>query len=611
MEDAAGFIEKIRKANGFIGKICKINGTEIYVDIPDISSTQTVQIQGRTYRIGQTNSFVSIIQKHVELIGIVNETGYQDFDHNGKFDTNQAFGIIQLIGEIDSNGNFSAGLSTFPILGDEVYVATYEKLKVIFESFTENAIQIGKHAALQELPACINVNRLVTRHSLIVGSSGSGKSNCTAVIIDELTKAYPGAQIIVIDPHGEYASAFPDQSTVFSIGSEKNPLYLPFWALTFDELAWFLVGRQSAVESQQDKILRDKIVEEKRRFYASAQFNIVNAPVLFSADTPIYFDLKKVWYDLYHQEYATFWERENWKKIAYKIGMGGIICSGNAAQLSPPQFEPPANDGNPPYASKFNCNLSVYINKILMRLKDSRYDFLLQPGPYDGVNKDLNDLLESWVGHSKPITVFDLEGVPFEVMDLVIGVLTKLLYQMMVSGKDLPGIGRQRPLLLVYEEAHSYLSHKNLNQFVAGYARMSGHRILKEGRKYGMGAMIVSQRPSEIDPTMIAQVGTMIALRLTNVEDHTLVESILPNNLSGLVRLLSGLKTGEAILSGEAVPIPSRVHLPVHEPRPHSSDTEPTREWKERSSVKESLHKAVQTWRGFIMPDFKKPNKAA
>jgi DNA helicase HerA-like ATPase len=232
----------------------------------------------------------------------------------------------------------------------------------------------------------------------------------------------------------------------------------------------------------------------------------------------------------------------------------------------------------------------------LQRLRDRRYDFLLRPGPYDGLEKDIHDLANVWLNHENPITIFDLAGVPAEVMDLVVGLLSRLLFELMFWGRELPDVGKQRPILIVYEEAHRYLPSGE-GYFIQGYARRSVQRILKEGRKYGLGAILVSQRPSELDETILSQCGTFIALRLSNGQDQARVKNAVPDELAGLVDLLPALRTGEAIICGEATQIPSRVRIQLIEPRPSSGDPEVSKLWADASARSPDYLRAVTNWR--------------
>ena len=241
--------------------------------------------------------------------------------------------------------------------------------------------------------------------------------------------------------------------------------------------------------------------------------------------------------------------------------------------------------------------LGSYLNKIYGRLKYRRFDFLLSPGKYDGTTQDLDFLLSDWIDHDHAITVLDLSGVPFEVVDLVVGVLTRILFEGMFWGRDFPGIGKQRPLLIVFEEAHAYLPRGGSSQFVTGYASRSVRRIFKEGRKYGVGSIVVSQRPSELDETILSQCGTFFALRLSNSDDQGRIRSAIQDTLGGLIDLLPALRTGEALILGEAIQIPSRVRFPLIEPRPKSDDPEVSKRWAEERILKPSYNDAVTRWR--------------
>lgn len=212
-------------------------------------------------------------------------------------------------------------------------------------------------------------------------------------------------------------------------------------------------------------------------------------------------------------------------------------------------------------------------------LRDSRYDFMFRPGPWcprptlqnldAQPAEDIDALLKSWVGGDKPITILDLSGVPVSILLDLIGVLLRLLFDALFWARYLPEGGRTRPLLFVLEEAHAYLNSGN-----DGAASTAARRIVKEGRKYGLGAMIVSQRPAEVDPTILSQCGTMFAMRLANATDRSHVTGTVSDNLEGLFNMLPSLRTGEAIIVGEAVHLPLRalIDAPTKNRRPDSHD---------------------------------------
>jgi DNA helicase HerA-like ATPase len=450
-------------------------------------------------------------------------------------------------------------------------------------------VEIGAHAASESLRATIDLDRIVTRHASIIGSTGSGKSNTVAAILRALTAGrFPGARVIVMDPHGEYGAALGDRARVFSIGDIDSPLVIPYWALSFDELAWFLVDRRTASETLQDSVLRDYIFERRQKSCASLTSGILD-PGEITVDSPVPFSVKDLWYYFDRKERVTYEDMPRSKEA--------LEAEGDPGTLKSARFKPPGTGSSPPFKPTQSQGMAGYVNKILGRLKDKRFSFLLEPGIYDGITNDLHDLIASWIDHEQPITILDLGGIPFEVIDLVVGVLTRILFENMFWGRDTPGTGRQRPLLIVYEEAHAYLPRGGGGQFLAGYAGRAVRRVFKEGRKLGLGAIVVSQRPSELDETILAQCGTFFALRLSNSDDHSRIRAIVPDALAGILDLLPALRTGEALILGEAVPIPSRVRLPLIEPRPRSDDPETAKSWSEPRVPGTDYSRGVTAWR--------------
>ncbi len=583
----------------FLGSVRRVVGAKVFVGISSEMSVSPI-IHGRVYRLGQVGSFVRIPLGFLNLYGVVSMVGASESPPDElEFvpPPGQRWIEVQLVGEAYGQEGFQRGISVFPTLDDEVHVVTEEDIALIYGSLSPSMIQIGTHAASESLPATIDLDKVVTRHMAILGSTGSGKSNTVAAFLKAITSGvFPSAQVVVIDPHGEYGAALKGQARVFSIGDAKDPLLIPFWALSFDELGWFLVDRRTASESQQDIILRDRIFELKRGSCANLKACSINTNDI-TVDSPVPFDLRAMWYEFYTAEHATLRLKDDWTTIAFKKDKNGRELTGSAQDAIPPQFEPPGAGASSPFKTQKAVGLASYLNKVLGRLRDRRFDFLLNPGQFDGVKKDLNDLLSEWINHADPITVLDLGGVPPEVTDLVVGVVTRVLFECMFWGRDLPSIGRQRPLLIIYEEAHSYLPKGGSGQFVSGYAGKSVRRVLKEGRKYGVGAIVVSQRPSELDETILSQCGTFFALRLSNPDDQGRVRSTVPDALAGLIDLLPALRTGEALVLGEAVQIPSRIRLPLVEPRPKSDDPEPAKRWKGKRVKIPPYDKAVTGWR--------------
>jgi DNA helicase HerA-like ATPase len=467
-------------------------------------------VEGRLYRIGQIGTFVRIPVGFLNLYGIVSSVGTatrvdanEDLGDTGTPDAIRTV-EIQLVGEA-YGAAFQRGLSEYPTLDDEVHAVTEDDVASIYRSTAHAQISIGSHSASENLAAYLDLDRFVTRHTAVVGSTGSGKSNTVAAILKALTKGdYPSARIFVIDPHGEYGAAFPGLSKVFRIGATTDSLVIPYWALSFDELAWFLVDRKGASESPQDSTLSDRVLEIRQQNAPIAKASLQQKLTAddITVDSPIGFSLRELWYYFDRKERQTFSDMTRTKEE--------LIEEGDPLTLRSAKFRPPGAGAAAPFKASPPPIMGVYVTKILARLRDRRFDFLLNVRDYDGVQKDLDDLVREWSEHDQNITIFDLAGAPSEVIDLVVGLITRILFETLFWGRDLPGVGKDRPLLMVFEEAHQYLPSGEA-RFIQGYARRAVQRVLKEGRKYGFGALVVSQRPAEVDETILSQCGTFIA----------------------------------------------------------------------------------------------------
>ncbi len=590
----------MKKDLTFLGSVQKVIGTKVFVEISEeIPSTNPI-IYGKIYRVGQVGSFVKIPLGFHNVYGIISMVGASDIANVQNSEIvrikGQRWIEISLFGESYGSQGFQRGISNYPTIEDEVHIVTEEDLSIIYDSKKASMIEIGYHASSENLPATIDLDKLVCRHGAILGSTGSGKSNTVASVLKSLIKnSYKNARIVIIDPHGEYSTVFNEDARVFSINS-FNPLKIPFWVLSFDELGSILVDRKTATGSSQDILLRDRIFEMKKEKCGQLKAGPIDQSEI-TADSPIPFNLKKLWYDLYIAEHATLRVKDDWTSIAFKKDQNGIEIKGNEIKVQPPEFEPPAPGSASPFKNTRNLGLNSYLTKIMGRLRDKRYEFMFNVDEYDGLTKDLHDLLNDWIGHDKPITIFDLSGIPFEIMDLIVGTISRIVFEGMFWGRDIDGMGRQRPILFIFEEAHAYLPRSGNNQYITGYSNYAVRRIFKEGRKYGIGSVIVSQRPSELDETILSQCGTFFSLRLTNGQDQSTIKSAVPDSLSTIIDLLPTLRTGEAIIVGEGVQMPCRVRFPLNEPRPKSNDPDVTKCWLKNCLSDVGYDKAVTGWR--------------
>ena len=580
----------------YLGTVASVSGSSVSVHIAQSVASGLSVIEGRTYRIGQVGSFVRIPQGYQDLFGIVSEVGAKiapTLVDEVDPDTGRSM-QVQLVGEA-IGGEFERGISQYPNIGDAVHITTENSLARIYGTNEFGHIVIGSLSSAETISARVSLDELITRHSAVLGSTGSGKSTTIASLMRSITypekdeQAYPSARILMLDIHGEYSGALADVATVFSVdpqlGEEK--LYIPYWALDSSDLLEFLTG---GVEGPRETAFTDKIFQLKVKAHEAKPFSSVEETSI-TVDTPLPFSLKKLWHDLIDFEVATFEgpQRDQSTKLD----------DGDAENLIPPQYMPHAMGAQGPFLNQQAHGIRRQLNLLRSRLLDRRYDFLLHPGPWepalDGrIAIDLDKLLAGWLGGEKPITILDLSGVPSAVLERLVGSILKIVYDSLYWGREKSEGGRWRPLLLVMEEAHRYLSSEGEK-----LALETARKIAKEGRKYGVGLMVVSQRPSEVDETILSQCGTYFALRLSNPSDRQRVQGTLPDGLISLLDVLPVLRTGEAIVMGESAKLPMRcrITLPDEKNRPGSADPKVANEWSLPRLVEEGYDRVVASWR--------------
>ncbi len=607
----------------YLGDVQDVNGTTVSICLSKESLTGFVYIDGQGYRVGQVGSFIRIPIGFNDLFGIISQVGASAVPE--KLAENQIHGnrwmTIQLIGEGPRNGVFQRGLSQYPTIGDEVHLVSEKELKNIYgQPDKPYFVKLGHISNADSIPALIDVNKLITRHSAVVGTTGSGKSTTVASIMNALSDSvkYPSSRIIMLDLHGEYGQALQEKAHIYKINRDtssklkEKELYIPFWALNFDELCEISFGE---FNNEKDRnIVMERV--QKYKIESLAKYPRKGASVdTLSVDSPIPFSIHHLWYELFVEVFGTYYKGKPGKpshNLAYETDDTGKELKGNPMEGIPPIFKNIVTEAGEDKI--FNLPGSLNIGKQLLllgtKLRIPRYDFIFKPNDWmpevDGkVAQDLDCLLKNWIGSDRPVAILDLSGVPADILQTTIGALLRLLYEALFWARNLSQGGRHRPLLVVMEEAHIYLND-NFN----GMASKIVQRIVKEGRKYGIGAMIVSQRPSEINPTILSQCGTFFALRLTNASDRNHITSALSDNLDGLTGMLPILRTGEAIILGEAVKLPMRttIEAPPKNRRPDSQDpiiydeissdkSQNPGGWGIKMEVKPNYEELVETWR--------------
>jgi hypothetical protein len=251
----------------FIGSIVRVVGSKVFVELNEDLPSSTPIIKGKIYKVGQVGSFVRIPLGTINVFAIVTMVGanpYKDIVEENEipFPYGNRWLEIQLIGETIGTNEFQRGISTYPTIEDEIHIVTEEDLGIIYASSNPSNIQIGNLASSESLPSFIDIDKFLTRHSAILGSTGSGKSNTVTAILKSLSSGlFPKSKIILIDPHSEYHSALVDNAKIFSIDDTINPLKIPFWSLSYNELASILFDKKQAADSMQDTALKEKIFE--------------------------------------------------------------------------------------------------------------------------------------------------------------------------------------------------------------------------------------------------------------------------------------------------------------------------------------------------------------
>ena len=578
----------------YLGIIAAVSGAALSVHLAKSIASGLSIFKGQTYKVGQVGSFVRVPQGYQDLFGVVSEVGANAVPENMELmDDTGRWMKVELVGEV-VGGTFERGVSQYPNIGDSVHLAVEEHLRKLYDIHGQGHIVIGTLASTESITAKVALNELVTRHSAVLGSTGSGKSTTIASLLRSITtpspesEEYPNARVLLLDIHGEYSMPLADVAQVFSVEPQygEERLFVPYWALDSDDLLNFLTG---GLEGNSETAFTDKIYQLKLESHGSQTFPGVDSDSI-TVDTPLPFSLKKLWYDLIDFETMTFEGKDRDQPTRQD--------DGNVDTLTPPTYKPHAMGAAGPFLNQQAVGIQRPLTLLRSRLLDRRYSFLLRPGPWepdlDGKpTRDLDDLLAGWLGGSEPITILDLSGIPSSVLERLVGSILKIVYEALFWSREKTEGGIRRPLLIVMEEAHRYLSDR-----MDGTASEVVQRIVKEGRKYGVGAMVVSQRPSEVNETILSQCGTFFALRLANLADRARVQGTLPDGLVGLLDVLPILRTGEAIVTGEAAKLPMRcrVTLPAKEHRPRSEDPAVSANWG-MARREEGYERVVASWR--------------
>jgi DNA helicase HerA-like ATPase len=437
-------------------------------------------------------------------------------------------------------GQFRRGVSRFPRTGDPVAAVCYDDLAELFGANTLPNIEIGAVYPTPDIRASLYIDPFLGKHFAILGSTGSGKSTATALILHRIIEKAPDAHVIVLDPHGEYGNAFRSQGVVFNVDN----LALPYWLMSFEEHAEVFI-QSEGVERELDKaILAEALVAARSRHELAKNFRdlTVNSPVPY------------LMFELQGQLKAQMGKLDNASAIARYMRLS---------------------------------------NRIDEVLQDSRYNFMFSRALASDTMKEFLARILRLPANGKPISIIDLSGVPSDIVAVVVALLSRIVLDFAVWSRE----ERPRPVLLVCEEAHRYLPAIALQG--SSSVRTALERIAKEGRKYGVSLGLVTQRPSDLAEGALSQCGTIIAMRLNNDRDQRRVRDAMPEGGRSFLDSIPALRRGECIIVGEGVAIPMRVGIDELEAdkRPRSEDPSFSANWAKPGGESEALDRTIHRWR--------------
>ncbi len=441
------------------------------------------------------------------------------------------------LGDIASDGHFTRGVSQFPGLKAELRVVGANQLAGMFDAFRRFGLHLGRHSQYPELKVFFDPNPLFGRHVAILGQSGAGKSWTVTSILQRTVQAMPRAHIVLLDIHGEYGwrdeqgnlhSAFPEE---MARHVDARELEIPYWLLTYAELIDLLIDRSDPNASLQMAFLREVLYTLRKK--ANRDLGIDS----LSVDSPVYFSIKEM--------YLQF-KKANEQQMDFGKTRGPLFGA-----------------------------FDEFLVRFQAMFNDSRYSFLFKPKKRTE-SAQLESLLRDFIGlgnPKRPISIIDLSFVPHDVRPTITAQIARLAFEFNYWNPR----RHEFPLLLVCEEAHQYIPREADVQHAA--TRKEVERIAKEGRKYGVGLCVVSQRPLELSETVLAQCSNFICLRITNPDDQAYVRRLMPEGEQDLTETLASLRRGEALAVGEAIPLPTRMQVYRPDPPPSSHDAPVDEAW--------------------------------
>ena len=563
-----------------IGRVGSVDTSRVAIDVTNsvlltrIGIGQLIAVRGATereYLIAMTERVTRTVREQLPDLDELREEG--SLLAAIPTDLIQAI-LIGTFRTVDGSkaNTFKRGADSFPQIDRECFIIEGANLQrfmgILGSGFSEEErLKLGTFVSDRSADAIASGDKFFQRHAAILGSTGSGKSWAVALILERAAKLrFPN--IIVFDMHGEYApladrdtGGFARRFRIAGPGDLENPspevLFLPYWLLNRDEMLSMILDRSDQNAPNQAsrftlhvRSLKGETLEVEKRHTVKRTYTV---------DSPIPYDMKRL---------VKLLDIDNTTKGVGKTG---------------------------PVKGEWEDKLTRFLSRLEAKLDDRRYGFMFAPPPaamaYDWLAEQVLNLLSSDGGSG--IKVIDFSEVPADVLPIVTGTLARLLYdvQFWMNSK------MRTPITLLCDEAHLYLPVRDDADAVQRQALGSFERIAKEGRKYGFSLLVVSQRPSDVSRTILSQCNNFLALRLTNDSDQGVVKRLMPDSLAGLINILPLLDTGEALLLGDAVLLPTRIKLDIPKITPDSATRDFWKEWRTQQPQDSAITSAIECLR--------------
>jgi uncharacterized protein len=437
-------------------------------------------------------------------------------------------------------GLFRRGVTRYPSPGDPLHTVSIEDLEEVFSAKNTPNITIGTIYPTNRVRAALFIDALLSRHFALLGSTGTGKSTTVALLLHKIIEVARFGHIIMLDPHGEYGKAFKDVGVVYDTANME----LPYWLMNLEEHIEVFIGKRNAESEVEVEILNKCLLIARSKSRAAIEIGRI------TVDSPVPYLLS----DLIAAIQAQMGKLDKPDKVAPYIKLKSRIEEIKA---------------DPRYAFMFSGLL----------VSDNFADFIERMFSMDNAGK--------------PISIMDLSGVPSDIVNVVVAVFARVVFDFAVWSRS----ETQRPILFVCEEAHRYVPSERIDLHNAS-AKILG-RIAKEGRKYGVSLGLISQRPSDLSESVLSQCGTIISLRMNNDRDQAYVRNAMPEGARGFLDSLPALRNRECIICGEGVAIPIRVRIDELEvsKRPASEDPAFSQLWNESLADPDMVARVIRRWR--------------